>query len=360
MPPNEIHHHPQDTFERGLKFLDALDALRWEDEAKFKDLVVALAAVDRGLRNEDTPDSSGDEGARRDYSCRVGGQRSGAPPLDGLRGSARSMFDVFRTRACRDKAFTDVTLAATDERRLSDALTQQLTRDEDGCLVLPTLRYTRPAETRGAATSTKPLTSDQRAQNILFLGRCRSVWREAQREVRARLGRALSRTPLPAGAEEGRAGAATAGLRAIGVRRLAAWAEADAEAQRRAAREAQRAREERARVTHAGFVKRKDRQLLRVPRAEAVRPPPAAPRFDLSRGARAPVRPRTACVAATSLDLARGQGLELVHALGRGAPGRDGDLERSRRQLLARGHGPVWSISDMFVPGRTLFLISPN
>ncbi len=69
---------------------------------------------------------------------------------------------------------------------------------------------------------------------------------------------------------------------------------------------------------------------------EASQPAPPIPRLDLSRGENGPTRPRVERALSTALDLARGQGLVWVHALGRGAPGRDGDLERSRRQLLAR------------------------
>lgn len=92
----------------------------------------------------------------------------------------------------------------------------------------------------------------------------------------------------------------------------------------------------RSQVTHARFVKRKDRTRLRVPVTEAAQPAPPIPRLDLSRGENGPTRPRVERASSTALDLARGQGLVWVHALGRGAPGRDGDLERSRRQLLAR------------------------
>ena len=92
----------------------------------------------------------------------------------------------------------------------------------------------------------------------------------------------------------------------------------------------------RSQVTHARFVNRKDRTRLRVPVTEASQPAPPIPRLDLSRGENGPTRPRVERALSTALDLARGQGLVWVHALGRGAPGRDGDLERSRRQLLAR------------------------
>tara|TARA_B000000565_G_scaffold244570_1_gene211705 strand:+ start:799 stop:1092 length:294 start_codon:yes stop_codon:yes gene_type:complete len=70
------------------------------------------------------------------------------------------------------------------------------------------------------------------------------MWREAQREARTRLGRALA----DAGAVD-RNRAAAAGLRALGIGQLAAWVETDSEIQRVAARDAMREREEKARVT---------------------------------------------------------------------------------------------------------------
>jgi len=116
----------------------------------------------------------------------------------------------------------------------------------------------------------------------------------------------------------------------------------------------------RSQVTHARFVKRKDRTRLRVPVTEAAQPAPPVPRLDLSRGKNGPIRPRAERASSTALDLARGQGLVWVHALGRGAPGRDGDLERSRRQLLARnprGSDPKTQPSDL---GLQIFPVCGN
>ena len=69
---------------------------------------------------------------------------------------------------------------------------------------------------------------------------------------------------------------------------------------------------------------------------EAAQPAPPIPRLDLSRGREWTDKATCGACVKHSTDLARGQGLVWVHALGRGAPGQDGDLERSRRQLLAR------------------------
>ena len=114
---------------------------RWDDPAKFRDVIVALAAVDQSLRTEAGPGESEEEvthgGDRPRQTC-------APPPLDGVRGTRRSVFEVFRRRATRDVTFTDVTLTAANERSLSDALTQQLVRDEAGRLVMPTLRYAWP------------------------------------------------------------------------------------------------------------------------------------------------------------------------------------------------------------------------
>ena len=216
---------------------------RWDDPAKFRDVIVALAAVDQSLRTEAGPGESEEEvthgGDRPRQTC-------APPPLDGVRGARRSVFEVFRRRATRDVTFTDVTLTAANERSLSDALTQQLVRDEAGRLVMPTLRYAWPAQQHSGtvAPAVGHLTADQRAQNAIFLRHCRTMWREAQREARTRLGRALA----DAGAVD-RNRAAAAGLRALGIGQLAAWVETDSEIQRVAARDAMREREEKARVT---------------------------------------------------------------------------------------------------------------
>lgn len=243
--------------------LDSLDASRWDDVAKFQQLVVALAAIDWSLRDGNggsLPSDSGDQKFSSNVRDDSGGSKHTAPPVDGARGTTRSMYHIFRRRATSDHAFMDVVLTAADERSLSDALIQQLSRNDDGLLVLPTLRYTRPARPRAASVVIKPLSSDQLYQNSLFLRQCRATWREAHREVRIRLGHILSHAVVHA--DKDRKVSTAAGLRALGVRQLAIWAEADAEAMRQAAKDRERAREDRARVTHAGFIKRQYRRLF--------------------------------------------------------------------------------------------------
>ena len=107
---------------------------RWDDPAKFRDVIVALAAVAQSLRTEAGPGESEEEvthgGARPRQTC-------APPPLDGVRGTRRSVFEVFRRRATRDVTFTDVTLTAANERSLSDALTQQLVRQMEQTIQIP-------------------------------------------------------------------------------------------------------------------------------------------------------------------------------------------------------------------------------
>ena len=286
----------------------------------------------------DEEENSGDE---REV-CIEGGRppvRTGAPPLDGNRGASKSIFEIFRKEALSKRTFTDVVITAAEERNLSEALTQQLTKDNDGRLFLPTLRFTKPSKPHNKSVMPKPLSADQLYQNKLFVKQCRITWKRAQREMHSKLGAHLEKVSAVVAVGD-RAKVTATGLWQIGVNQLAKWSEEDEEAKRQTAKEDQLEREDRAKITHAGFVKRKDRQLIRVPQVEAHKPPPSAPRFDLSNCPKkhAPVRPRIICSAETTLDLMRGQGMTTLHALGRGINGIDGDLEKSRRQLLQKGY----------------------
>ena len=55
-------------------------------------------------------------------------------------------------------------------------------------------------------------------------------------------------------------------------------------------------------------------------------------------GALAGVRPKTAGGAKSTIELMAGSGLKYVHATDRGRQGMEGDLEKSKKQLLDLGY----------------------
>lgn len=332
----------KDHFERGCKLLAALDDDRAHNAAQWFDVTVALAAIERAI--EPSEESDDEEWAHR----RGRSQRD----MDGSRGSAKSMYEVWRSWTIEKHTFVDVELSREESETLSRALIENAEEDKGGQVVLPTLRYVKPSKPHNRSVLPKPLSSDQLAQNKIFVARCRTEWRSAQREMRVRLGKYLA--SLDVGPDD-REKATSSGLRIFGVAQLAKWVEEDADAIARKKKEDELEREDQAKMTHAGFVKKKNATVVRMREADAQKPARPPPRFDLSTsslpkaystfaGAKStskiggPVRPRYNTASNTTIDLLRGSGMKVVHALDRGSRGLEGDLERCRRKLLEDGY----------------------
>ena len=119
----------------------------------------------------------------------------------------------------------------------------------------------------------KPLTSDQKAQNRIFLRQCTRHWRDAQRQMRVELGQYL--TDAEARIRKARekqkskgSGAVrlpsreqlqSAGLYAIGLKRLHKWAEDDDEKIKEQKRKEKAEQQQEGKQAHDGYVRDKDR-----------------------------------------------------------------------------------------------------
>lgn len=345
----------KDHFERGCKLLTQLDDERADDAEKWFAVTVALAAIDRAIEPDDENDYNNgiawQKPERQQQSRRRPIQRHNGPALDGARSSPKSMYEVWRKWTIDMHTFTDVRLTSEEEDTLSQALKENAYEDK-GHVVLPTLRYVKPSKPHNRSVLPKPLSADQLAQNKIFLGRCRSEWRNACREMRVRLGKYLSSVGGGVGPSE-RARATICGLRILGVVQLAKWVEEDVDTAARKKKEDDLEREDQAKMTHAAFVKKKNTTVVRMRETDAEKQAPPPPRFDLSmnksgpksltiagssKKAGGPVRPRYTRAATTTIDLLRGSGMRVVHALDRGSRGLEGDLERCRRKLLEDGY----------------------
>jgi len=102
----------KDGFERGRKLLFELDDRRINDGEKFRGVTVSLAAIERSLEGDDSDEDDGDADVRRvtavtntqgpfvvgTASLRVRGGSKGErdPALDGSKGLAKTMYDVWK------------------------------------------------------------------------------------------------------------------------------------------------------------------------------------------------------------------------------------------------------------------------
>ena len=381
---------------------DNFSGLGGSTSGNWKDVAVALAAIDRSLgidMDEVDPDS---------IMADASGKQAGA---------TKSMWRVWRKWTIDNHTFNSVKVSESEARMLSEGLLSQVEADEDGSVVLPTIKYSFPPvpkkvrrarappaacapilthpdalsripRARSQNLTPKPLTSDQKAQNRIFLRQCTRHWRDAQRQMRVELGQYL--TDAEARIRKARekqkskgSGAVrlpsreqlqSAGLYAIGLKRLHKWAEDDDEMIKEQKRKEKAEQQQEGKQAHDGYVRDKDRKRIRLPLETAGVSRERPPRFDFSlgkvraHGGRAPACAPTTdidiprararakglnrncktSVVSSTVDLMRSSGLKYVHALNLGRMGMDGDLEKCRQQLLDEGfvHAGNFDLED--------------
>lgn len=223
--------------------------------------------------------------------------------------------------------------------------------------ILPSLKYFFPAVPK-PNEKPRPLTNDQKAQNVIYLRELRKLWKKAEEEMNNRVEEYVARG-LKASAElEGESkerAAKTAGrtdlaedakrkqslvkqlesqcLMDLSLRRLRDWIEQDEDEKLKDENEKAREKLDDAKKRHEQFVKKKDSLRIKMP--DNIQPLPTQP-VSFGRemsGIRAQAKPMQSTV-----ELMAGLGLKYVHATGRGRPGVPGDLETSRAQLLKLGY----------------------
>lgn len=96
--------------------------------------------------------------------------------------------------------FENVTLSKADQDAFSGAVKEYMDfeRDDMGKPIsgarcwLPSLKYTFPAVPKPGEKA-KPLTNDQKQQNVVFSRECRKLWREALNDLRQRIADGVSK-----------------------------------------------------------------------------------------------------------------------------------------------------------------------
>lgn len=108
---------------------DNFSGLGGSTSGNWKDVAVALAAIDRSLgidMDEVDPDS---------IMADASGKQAGA---------TKSMWRVWRKWTIDNHTFNSVKVSESEARMLSEGLLSQVEADEDGSVVLPTIKYSFP------------------------------------------------------------------------------------------------------------------------------------------------------------------------------------------------------------------------
>jgi hypothetical protein len=226
---------------------------------------------------------------------------------------------------------------------------------------LPSLKYFFPAVPK-PNEKPKALTSDQKAQNTIYMRELRKVWYTAQSDLENSVVEFVAKgLKSHHQQQEGRekeakskaaAYASPAGdigqhdkiartyealcLQELSLKRLRTWIEEDEDKKLVADSENALEKLKLAKVSHEQFVKKKDSLRIRMPDGMAVAPAPAMSYGKELAGVKA-----ARAGPQTTVELMAGSGLKYVHATNRGRQGMEGDLEKSRKEVRWSGRWAV-------------------
>lgn len=194
----------------------------------------------------------------------------------------------------------------------------------------------------------KPLTTDQKTLNAVFLRELARIWRAARATVlektaalslkllEAAAGRSESKGAEDAGDGAGQPSAEELRLRALqvlGVNKLHKWAETDTDNVEQGVKEEATAKREQASRQFEAYLRHKRDLEIVLPKREqaAVRKSLEPPPFIFS-AKNPPLRQKKVKVVNTTVDMMWDSGMRVVHALTAGGTG--SDLHKSRTKLL--------------------------
>lgn len=352
--------------DKAFEYMVKLSSDRATREESLIEVGVSLCAIDRILGGEE---SSTPRPATSANNNEQGATAATVKTESG--GSKKSLKSVWTRWAMEYYSLSMLRLTPKDLSTISDAVKEFLLSESELLIysdpeeaakvskeknILPSLKYFFPAVPK-ANEKPRPLTNDQKAQNVIYLRELRKLWRKAEEEMNNRVEEYVARA-LKASSENEQASkersAKTAGrpdpteesnrkkalvrqlesqcLMELSLRRLRDWIEQDEDEKLKDENEKAREKLDDAKKRHEQFVKKKDTLRIRMPDNVPVLPTQPVSFGKEMTGIRAQSRP-----AKSTVELMAGMGLKYVHATGRGRPGVPGDLENSRQQLLKMG-----------------------
>ncbi|RYH06483.1 hypothetical protein EON65_42810 [archaeon] len=351
-----------------------LDCERAMDEKTLIDVGVALCAVDRLCGVDDSPSGKKDS-PTEDYGDllnQMKGKLAKKTTTESA-SSKKTLKSAWMKWAMEYYTFNMLVLTKVDLASLSDAVkeflfseadlvassgagSEEIDRADREKNILPSLKYFFPAVPKPNEKA-KPLTADQKAQNVIFMRELRKVWFRAREDLNnavvefvakgIKAQRSAQEKQEKVSKEGGHGGGydmhfnkdkmslmlENMCLHDLSLKRLRNWIEEDED--KKLAKENEDALEKLklAKTSHEQFVKKKDSLRIRMP-DDMVAPPPPAMTYgkEISAVKAEKAGPKT------TVELMAGSGLKYVHATSKGRQGMEGDLERSRNQLLKIGY----------------------
>lgn len=200
----------------------------------------------------------------------------------------KNMKDIWMKWAMEHHSFSMVKLSDAEVAGFSGAVKEFLINDEEDrdILVLPSLKYTFPAIPK-PNEKPKPLTNDQRQQNMIFMRELRKVWRRAKDEMANRVvefkAQGMNINNVESERKSKAAGGISSGrstgslssrldeddgasnrleaicLNELGLKRFRQWIEEDEDEKSKREAEALAEKLRDAKSSHEQFVKKKDR-----------------------------------------------------------------------------------------------------
>jgi len=164
--------------DKALEYLGKLDVARAESEESLRDVAVSLCAIDRLLG---TDEGGGGRGGDHDENDGGNAQEvAGGKKNDSGPPAQKSMRSAWFKWTTEHHSYSNVKLTASDVAGLSGGIKEYLDEDkETGTFTLPSLKYFFPQVPKQGEKA-KPLTNDQKQQNMIFGRETRKVWIEAQ------------------------------------------------------------------------------------------------------------------------------------------------------------------------------------
>ncbi len=328
-----------------------MSSSRAESEKSVLDLATTLCVIDRVLGTGTSSGGKGDEEDEENVKP-LAFDAIGKPQVSKDTTSAvpqKTLRSVWFKYIMQHYSFENVVLDAKEFASLSAAAKEYID-SEDGVNKLLSLKYFFPKVPQ-PNEKPKPLTNDQKAQNAIFQRRCRQLWRKAldgadgavraeMESIKFKLGGGNSESNSKMKAEKRNDGDGDVdisdfkleqmALSNLGVKKLKIWIEEDEDRELQRLQTEKEEKKRRAKKEHENWLSNKDSLRIRMPDDFNL---PKQPAMSYGRAMSA-VRPSSGKGPQTTVEIMAGQGLRYVHA----TDVKSGDLERSRKLLLEKGH----------------------
>lgn len=267
------------------------------------------------------------------------------------------MKSIWQKWTTENHTFTMVAVSNEEVIPFSGAVKEMIEKEDDHYIFL-SLKYAFPGVPKPGEKA-KPITNDQRLQNIIFSREMSKVWKAAKEELKLRVLESVSRAQQKAAQknrsnsndddnllnlDEVAVNAEKSTLMKLSIKQFKQWVEDDEDKKAEEEKEKIQEKQHEAKISHEQYVKKKDSLRIKLPPPDydsqalllgRPRPKSAGPKMTF--GSTQGFRKKDDARPQTTVDLMLNSGLKYVHATNKGRRGMEGDLEKSRKQLMEKG-----------------------